>query len=65
VAFSPTELDAVEHFMRRRSSLSPLRQAELAELLAPVVARRMSLSYSDPVRFIGLLYHRATRAGRA
>jgi len=62
VAFTPDERDAVEHLMRRKSSLSEARAAELALLLAPVLARRLQLTYRDPVRFLGLLHQRATRA---
>ena len=63
VLLNANELEAVELFLRRRSQLNALREEELAELVAPVFARRMRLRYRDPVRFLALLYLRATRAG--
>ncbi|HTV25628.1 MAG TPA: RDD family protein [Polyangiaceae bacterium] len=57
---SADELDALDLFMRRKEALSPARAAELAALVAPLLARRFGLAYADPVRFVGLLYHRAT-----
>jgi hypothetical protein len=59
VQLSPGEIEAVELFLRRRGQLSPLREEELAELVAPLFARRMKLRYRDPVRFLALLYERA------
>jgi hypothetical protein len=63
VALSAEELDALDLFMRRKDALSAARAAELAALVAPLLARRFGLRYADPVRFVGLLYHRATRLG--
>jgi uncharacterized RDD family membrane protein YckC len=65
VVLSADELDALDLFMRRKEALSPARAAELAALVAPSLARRFGLAYADPVRFVGLLYHRATRLGSA
>ena len=66
VVLSAPELEALDLFMRRRQTLSPARATELAELVAPMLARRMQVVYTDPVRFVGLLYHRATtRTGAA
>ena len=62
VPFTPEERDAIDHLMRRKGSLSPARATELASLLAPVLARRLRLTYTDPVRFLGLLHQRATLA---
>ncbi|PRP91705.1 RDD family protein [Enhygromyxa salina] len=56
---SRQELDAIELLLRRRGTLAPLRELELAELLAPLLAERMAVSYQDPVRFLGLIYARA------
>ncbi|MBN1609214.1 MAG: RDD family protein [Polyangiaceae bacterium] len=53
------ELDAIELFLRRAEALNPSREDELAELVAPVFARRMLLQYGRPSRLLGLLYHRA------
>lgn len=62
---SADELDALDLFMRRRSSLSPARAEELAGLVAPLLARRFGVTCQDPVRFVGLLHHRASRLGPA
>ncbi|MCA9684381.1 MAG: RDD family protein [Myxococcales bacterium] len=56
---SREELESIELFLRRRGTLAPLREIELAELVAPVIAQRMGLRYQDPVRFLGLVYARA------
>jgi uncharacterized RDD family membrane protein YckC len=65
VLLSAEELDALDLFMRRKEALSAARATELAALVAPQLARRFGLAYRDPVRFVGLLYHRATRLGSA
>jgi uncharacterized RDD family membrane protein YckC len=54
------DLDALAAFLRRLGTLSPLREVELAEMIAPVWARRLGVTYEDPVRFLALLYVRAT-----
>lgn len=53
------ELDAVELFLRRRGKLSPAREDELAQMVAPLFAKRLGVKYKDATRFLGLLYHRA------
>jgi uncharacterized RDD family membrane protein YckC len=53
------DLDAIELFLRRLGTLAPLRELELAEMIAPVYAQRMGVRYRDPTRFLALLYHRA------
>lgn len=58
------ELDALAAFLRRVGTLSPLREGELADMIAPVWARRLGVSYQDPVRFLALLYARATAGSR-
>jgi hypothetical protein len=65
VLLSAEELAALDLFMRRKEALSAARATELAEIVAPLLARRFGLRYADPVRFVGLLYHRATRTGTA
>lgn len=54
------DLDAIEAFLRRERRLGVLRGRELAEMIAPVHARRLGVTYDDPARFLALLYHRAT-----
>lgn len=63
INLSAEELDAVEQFIRRSPALNAARAAELAELVAPLLADRLGVRYDDPVRFLALLHHRATHAG--
>jgi uncharacterized RDD family membrane protein YckC len=57
---SAIELEALELFLRRRSTLGPAREHELAEMIAPSYAKRLGVRYRDPSRFLALLYRRAT-----
>jgi hypothetical protein len=57
---TPDEVEAIELFLRR-THLSPQRRLELAGMVTPTLARRMELRPSDPLRFLGVLYRRATR----
>ncbi len=57
---SPRDLEALERFLRRLDRYAPAREIELAEMVAPIYAERMGLRYRHPVRFLALLYHRAT-----
>jgi uncharacterized RDD family membrane protein YckC len=56
---SGEDLDAIELFLRRSGKLSRAREAELAEMVAPLYARRLGVRYRDAVRFLWLLHHRA------
>jgi len=60
---SADELEALELFLRR-GDLSPPRRLELAEMIAPIFARRMGVLTGDPVGFLGLVYERAVGARR-
>lgn len=61
---SRDDLDAIELFLRRLGTLAPLRELELAQMVAPIYAERMGVRYRDPTRFLALVYHRAhERAG--
>ncbi len=55
-ALSLDEMEAVELFLRRSQRLAPARMHELAEMIAPIFARRMNLTITDPVRFLQLVY---------
>lgn len=58
------DLEALDLFLRRVGTLNPAREQELAEILAPVYASRFGgLRYKHPVRFLALLYLRATKRG--
>jgi len=61
---SNEELDAIELFLRRASSLSPARAEELAAMLAPRIAARLGARYLQPSRFLAAVYARA-RDGEA
>lgn len=54
---SADERMAIEALLRRKH-LSLDRAMELAEILAPELARRMHVRYADPLRFLGLLHVR-------
>jgi uncharacterized RDD family membrane protein YckC len=59
----PHELEALDLFLRRLGTLSGAREVELAEMIAPTLARRLgNLRYKDPVRFLALVYLRAIGA---
>ncbi len=53
------DLEAIELLLRREGLLGPAREQELAELVAPMLARRVGAKYRDPVRFLKILYARA------
>jgi uncharacterized RDD family membrane protein YckC len=55
IALPLPEREAIELLLRRRD-LSPARRLELAEILAPVVERRLGVKSVDPVRFLALVY---------
>jgi uncharacterized RDD family membrane protein YckC len=60
---SAEEREAIEVYLRR-SGLSNERRLELAELIAPMLARRVGARAGDPVRFLALLHERARGARR-
>jgi uncharacterized RDD family membrane protein YckC len=64
VTLDADERHALELFLRRRGTLGPAREAELAWILAPMFAARFRCGVSDPVRLLALLYDRAESAGR-
>jgi len=59
---SAEEMEAVELFLRRCGTLAPAREAELAQMVAPIFADRMGLRYHDASRFLALLYQRVIGA---
>jgi uncharacterized RDD family membrane protein YckC len=58
IALPLPEREAIELLLRRRD-LSPARRMELAEILAPVVERRLGVRCGDSVRFLALVYYLA------
>lgn len=62
---STADLEALELFLRRRGTLTVAREEELAQMVAPMYARRLGLTYDDGSRFLALLYHRACAGRRA
>jgi uncharacterized RDD family membrane protein YckC len=67
ISLTPTESESLELLLRRRD-LSAARRSELADMLAPALARRLGVPAHDPVRFLALVYHLTVgraRAGKA
>jgi uncharacterized RDD family membrane protein YckC len=64
LALPLSEREAIELLLRRRD-LSPARRSELAEILAPVVERRLEVKFADPVRFLALIYYLAVGGAAA
>lgn len=62
-ALSTEEREAIELYLRR-ANLSEARRLELAELVAPVLAKRLGVREGNPVRFLGLLHERTLGARR-
>jgi uncharacterized RDD family membrane protein YckC len=58
VELTAAEIEVLELFARRRTSLSHARMRELAQLVAPQLARRLGLAYQDPATFLLALYRR-------
>lgn len=58
------ERAALELFLRRKK-LGPAREEELAEMIAPLFARRHRTTLRNPVRLLALLYDRARSSGRS
>lgn len=64
LAIDADERSALELFLARKK-LGPARERELAEMIAPSLARRHRVWHDDPVRLLALLYDRARSSGRA
>jgi uncharacterized RDD family membrane protein YckC len=64
VRLDADERSALEMFFRRRGTLGPAREHELASIVAEPLARKFDYSVPDPVRTLALLYDRAANAGR-
>jgi uncharacterized RDD family membrane protein YckC len=58
------ERESLELFLRR-SDLGPARRQELADMIAPALARRLGVPPGDPVRLLALVHHRAQAANRS
>ncbi len=58
VRLRPEEAEALDRFLRRANRLGEDRARELAEVLAPSLAKRIGASYTDPVAFLSLAYER-------
>ena len=56
---SGAEMDALESFLRRVGTLNPVREHELAQMVAPMFAERLGVRHADPVRFLAALFVRA------
>lgn len=59
VPLSGDEIEALELFLRRVPRLHPARTEELAEIVAPVFAKRLGVRFrGDARRFLEVLYYR-------
>ena len=59
VPLSGDEIEALELFLRRAPRLHPARTEELAEIVAPIFARRLGVRFrGDAKRFLEVLYYR-------
>ena len=56
---SSADLEALDLFLRRVGTLNPAREQELADIIAPVYARRLGVRYEHSGRFLALIYLRA------
>jgi uncharacterized RDD family membrane protein YckC len=65
VRLDADERNALEMFLRRRGTLGPAREHELASMIAEPLAERFGFRSPDPVRTLALLYDRAANAGRS
>jgi hypothetical protein len=64
VRLDAEERNALEMFLRRRGTLGPAREHELASMIAEPLGARFGFRSPDPVRTLALLYDRAANAGR-
>ncbi len=64
VVLDPDERLALELFLRRRGTLGPAREHELAQMVVDLLAHRHGGRVADPARALALLYDRAANAGR-
>jgi uncharacterized RDD family membrane protein YckC len=62
---SGEELEAIELLLRRQRGLAPARVDELAEMVAPLFARRLGIQVKDGARLLALLYWRSRDRRRA
>ncbi|HEY2517843.1 MAG TPA: RDD family protein [Polyangiaceae bacterium] len=64
VRLDADERNALEMFLRRRGTLGPAREHELASMIIAPLAARFGYRLADPVRTLALLYDRASNGGR-
>ncbi|MBX3262471.1 MAG: RDD family protein [Labilithrix sp.] len=64
VTLDADERAAIELFLRRRHSLGPARERELASMIARPLGDRLGYGHRDPSRLLALVYDRAVNAGR-
>lgn len=61
IPLSRAELAALELFVSRLGTLHPARELDLAQLVAPIFARRIGIATpTNATRFLILIYHRVT-----
>ena len=60
----PQQAAALDHFARRQAQLSPERACEVADIIAPRLARSMGVQYKDPAQFLVALHARYRQSVR-
>lgn len=65
VLLDAEERGAIELFLRRKGTLGPAREHELASMIVGPMSRRFGFRLPDPARTLALLYDRAMNAGRS
>lgn len=64
VILDADERIAIEMFLRRRHSLGPAREHELASMIAGSIAQRLDFRHENPSRLLAIVYDRAVNIGR-
>lgn len=64
VTLDAEEREAIELFLRRRQALSPMREHELASMIAVPIGKRFGFVHPDPSRLLAIVYDRAANEGR-
>jgi uncharacterized RDD family membrane protein YckC len=64
VTLDADERVAIELFLRRRRTFGPVRERELAAILAAPLGAELGFSHEDPARLLALVYDRSVNAGR-
>ncbi|HVH43586.1 MAG TPA: RDD family protein [Labilithrix sp.] len=64
VVLDAEERSAIELFLRRRHTLGPAREHQLATMISAEIGARLGYTHRDPSRLLAIVYDRAVNAGR-